>query len=368
MLNSPIVFIKEPFCANGVVATVPVDLQTNGSMSYDQGFTEKYEQDLQTVPGALPIPRNQMNQLFLDVSGAAQNYQLQGSADWVLPGSMNAGPTAGYPLFSRVLHNYSSGGNKVYESQVPGNMVEPGLDATWLVISGNSGGVAIGTVIDFAGPKAPSGYVACDGSEVNRTGTYASLFAAITQTQTATTNSGNALLIALADTSQMYVGMKVEGTGISSGVTIVSVDSGTQVTLSSNSTATGTGVSVRFFSWGTAATGTFTLPNLNGKVTAGQAGQANESITTNTSTAVGQMGGGVSQSIGVNNLPSHTHSSPQGGSSTYLIGGVMSGTQGFASGSYQVDDTDQFTGANATSHDALPVIQPTAVMFKCIKY
>ncbi len=316
----------------------------------------------------MPIPRAQMNKLFLDISAAAQNYQLQGSANWVLPGSGNDGPNSGYPKYSRVLHNYSGSGNKVYESQVDANIVQPGIDATWLVISGNSGGVPVGTIIDFAGPIAPSGYVACDGSEVSRTGTYASLFAAITQVQTATTNSSNALLTALADTSQMYVGMKVEGTGIASGAVIVSVDSGTQVTLSLNSTATGTGVNITFFSWGKAATGTFTLPNLNGKVTGGQAGQSNQNITTNTSTAVGQSGGVVSQSIDTDNLPAHTHASPQGGSSTYLIGSLVSGSQGFASGSYQVDDTDQATGINNTAHNALPVIQPTAVVFKCIKY
>lgn len=45
---------------------------------------------------------------------------------------------------------------------------------------GISGGglVFTGTVVDFAGPTAPNGYLACDGSEISRT-TYAGLFVAI---------------------------------------------------------------------------------------------------------------------------------------------------------------------------------------------
>ena len=45
----------------------------------------------------------------------------------------------------------------------------------------SSGGLPIGTLIDFAGTSAPTDYLLCDGSAVNRT-TYASLFSAIGET------------------------------------------------------------------------------------------------------------------------------------------------------------------------------------------
>ena len=42
-----------------------------------------------------------------------------------------------------------------------------------------SGGVPAGAVMAFAMNSAPSGWLACNGAAVNRTGTYAALFAAI---------------------------------------------------------------------------------------------------------------------------------------------------------------------------------------------
>jgi hypothetical protein len=44
----------------------------------------------------------------------------------------------------------------------------------------------------------------------------------------------------IADTSSLYVGMWITGTGIPADATIVSIDSGTQITISANATATGT--------------------------------------------------------------------------------------------------------------------------------
>jgi hypothetical protein len=63
----------------------------------------------------------------------------------------------------------------------------------------------------------------------------------LTDAQTGTRGStGNAIITGLTDTSQLIVGMKASGTGIGSNAVINSIDSGTQVTLSVNNTATGT--------------------------------------------------------------------------------------------------------------------------------
>jgi hypothetical protein len=56
------------------------------------------------------------------------------------------------------------------------------------------------------------------------------------------TTSGSAVITGIPSTLDLYVGWSVSGTGIPSGATIVSLDSATQVTISSAATATASGV------------------------------------------------------------------------------------------------------------------------------
>ena len=64
-----------------------------------------------------------------------------------------------------------------------------------------------------------------------------------TLTVTATTTSGSPLLTSISpNTTGIHVGMFVTGTGINANSSVVSIDSSTQVTLSDNATASGTGV------------------------------------------------------------------------------------------------------------------------------
>lgn len=65
-----------------------------------------------------------------------------------------------------------------------------------------------------------------------------------TQTFTATTSNGFPELTAIPSTANLYVGMAVSGTGIPAGTRILSVDSGTQVTMTANATATNAGITV----------------------------------------------------------------------------------------------------------------------------
>jgi hypothetical protein len=67
----------------------------------------------------------------------------------------------------------------------------------------------------------------------------------LTDTQTGTTSNGSKIITGLTDTSQFVVGMKASGTGVGAGAVINTIDSGTQVTLSVNSTA-GASVSITF--------------------------------------------------------------------------------------------------------------------------
>jgi microcystin-dependent protein len=55
-----------------------------------------------------------------------------------------------------------------------------------------SGGIPAGAVMPFAMNSAPSGWLAADGTEYSKTGTYAALFAAIGTTHGETNGSGGA--------------------------------------------------------------------------------------------------------------------------------------------------------------------------------
>lgn len=137
-------------------------------------------------------------------------------------------------------------------------------------------------VFDYAGSVAPDGFLLCYGQAISRT-TYSRLFAAIstafgvgdgsttfnipdcrgriiagkddmggtaanalnaTLTGTkASTSSG--VITGLSSTAALTVGMKAFGTGIGAAAVITTIDSATQVTLSVNSTSTGS-TSIRF--------------------------------------------------------------------------------------------------------------------------
>ena len=61
---------------------------------------------------------------------------------------------------------------------------------------------------------------------------------------TGDTTNGSAVIANVSDTSSLFVGMKITGTGIPASTIIESVDSSSQITLSQNCTATYTTVSL----------------------------------------------------------------------------------------------------------------------------
>jgi hypothetical protein len=64
------------------------------------------------------------------------------------------------------------------------------------------------------------------------------------ETPTGDTTTDSAIITNMSDTSNLVAGMLISGSGIPAGATIVSVDSGTQITISGNATATASTVSL----------------------------------------------------------------------------------------------------------------------------
>lgn len=339
-----------PFGINADDLTaIPDNAAVDGSVSYYAGWTDPYEYDLLTNPAALPIPRGQMNQLFFDITLNIQEYQQYGTPQWV------AGNTVLYPIYARVYYN-----NLVYENQVSNNTATPGADATWNVVSGNTGGLPIGTIIDYAGIGAPTDFISCNGSAVSRT-TYANLLDVLTQVQNGTTTNTLNTVSGLTNTADMYIGMPIEGTGIPSGTTIASIVDGTDITMSANATASGT-VAITFFNWGNGdGSTTFNLPDLRRSVTVGYQGSGTSVL----GNVPGQYGGVESHSVGLNEIPNHTHDAPSG--HDYIVAGSPNNVyQGAANQGTISTITGDISGYSAQT--ALSLIQPSAIVTKCIKY
>ena len=146
-----------------------------------------------------------------------------------------------------------------------------------------------GMIADFAAPVAPIGWLELDGSTIS-TSTYSGLFAVMSMTSSGTRTNGNPVVTSIPSTADFRAGYYVFGTGISAGITILSVDSPTQITLSGNAGSSGT--SAFFVSPWAMNTGTVTLPNLT------TAGRYRRSRTS--STKVGDLQADQNQA--------HTHS------------------------------------------------------------
>lgn len=166
-------FFVYPFALAGDKTAIPEPTQGSGSVSYNEGWGPDYGLDLDTDPNALPIPRDQTNQLYYDITDAIRQYQTHGTPDFITTAD-NLGSAFAYDLYAYVRYDDGSG-FKIYENQVQGNTALP-TDASWQVVSGNP--VPAGVVSAFAGSVLPSGYLFCDGAIISRT-TYAALFAAI---------------------------------------------------------------------------------------------------------------------------------------------------------------------------------------------
>lgn len=199
-----------------------------------------------------------------------------------------------------------------------------------------------GSILPTASIKMPSGWLACDGSEVSRA-TYADLFRAITASATGDRTSGSAVLTGIASTSDIEEGADVVGDGVQAGSKVSSIDSSSQITLTKTLTSTGNDGEFIAMPYGSAASSNnFKLPDLIGRVPIGRDPDAKRITLTNNhqgqtggaethkhaatgltattggpSAATGRGDSGTSVAVATN---SHTHTVTMGGNTANALG------------------------------------------------
>lgn len=221
--------------------------------------------------------------------------------------------------------------------------------------------VPTGTVLSFSGRASsiPAGYLACDGSAVSRA-TFATLFALYNFTQTGNTSNGTNSITNLSDTSTMFVGMGITGTGIPASTTVASIVSGTAITISQNATATNTGITLTFHLYGQGdGTTTFNVPDHRRRVAVGSLGARTGAVADSPDTKVGSLGGNEVCTLTSAQLAVHSHTiqcfaTP--GSGNTQVCGANTGTQ-------QTGATDAMAGGGG-SHTNM---QPSIVLTKMVK-
>lgn len=155
----------------------------------------------------------------------------------------------------------------------------------------------IGSVTPFAGFTAPSGYFFADGSSKSRVD-YEELFNVLTFSTLGTLTSGTKN-ITTSSTNNLYIGEKVEGTGIPLGTTITSITNSTTFVISNNATITGS-TSILVIPYGSLTSTTFKLPNYKGRFITMPDG-------TSDFKAVGMSGGSSTHTNTLEELVPHKH-------------------------------------------------------------
>lgn len=111
-------YFDVPFGQSGPLTTVPDGVQTDGSISYTQGYGPNYTLQPGT-PGALNVDNATMNQVFNDITKAIQ-YNQQGLPAPFITTAMNNGTPYSYAQFAMVMQ-----GGVAYQSNVSGNTDTP---------------------------------------------------------------------------------------------------------------------------------------------------------------------------------------------------------------------------------------------------
>jgi len=215
-----------------------------------------------------------------------------------------------------------------------------------------SDGLPTGITFPFVGFSPPSGFFAVDGASKSRTD-YEALFNVLTFSITGTLTTGTKN-VTTGSTSGLYIGEKIEGTGIPIGTTITSITNTTTFVISNNATITGSTI-ILVLPFGALTSTTFNLPDTRGKTL------IMPDLTAEFK-AVGMTGGSKTHTNTLAELMPHTHSYYDRGN-----GAINRGDWG---GSTDVADNTggTYTTGSTGSGQAYSILNPYVCMTYIIKY
>ena len=122
-------FFRFAFGVSGDKIAVPDDLDPSGYVSYEEGFPADYELP-KTDPSRKPVPRDETNQIYYDLSSAIQQYQKYSVPEFITAAD-NGGVAFSYSLGARVMYTADAGATwNIYRSLVAANNVTPPSDPT----------------------------------------------------------------------------------------------------------------------------------------------------------------------------------------------------------------------------------------------
>lgn len=91
-------FFRKPFAESGDITQIPQTPKGDGTVSYQEGWPENYELDIQKDPEeARNLSRTNFNGLFFNITSALQELQKMGANPYITA-SDNGGEPYGYPL------------------------------------------------------------------------------------------------------------------------------------------------------------------------------------------------------------------------------------------------------------------------------
>lgn len=174
--------------------------------------------------------------------------------------------------------------------------------------------VPMGTVLYGDYGTIPPKTVYGAGQALSRA-SYPGYLAAVTRAQSGTLTSGSATITSVANTAGLGAGMPVEGTGVQSGTTIVSVTSST-IVMSQTATTNGVQTVTAFITgYGTGGDSTTVgVKDCRGRALAGRddmlgtaANRLTSSYFGSSAARIGATGGSESQTLTTAQIPAHTH-------------------------------------------------------------
>lgn len=120
-------FFRLPFATTGDKTAVPDAVDSNGNVSYSQGYGFDYQRQ-KTDPAAKNIERDKMNQVFFDMTTAIAELQSQGVPDFITT-ALNGGAAYSYAQYAVVKYS-----GDLYISLVAANTALPSDATKWALL------------------------------------------------------------------------------------------------------------------------------------------------------------------------------------------------------------------------------------------